>query len=480
MYKSFTAYIEYAAITLKERLSREIDTKRTIHLAYIDQASRLRSITEELENSKEFKTLASNFSIALGREQKEGGKEYYALRNFFRRSGLYLGIFDGKAVNVDELFDKLSSVFRERLVRVVTLRLIEEVYFPEESIEFGGFTIQRFSKAEWDELVGNRINSVFYPYAQFDTDKLCEYWFIKEESYKKTEQKDFFLMELGITWGDLFRVSRTLPDRVMQLLALFDWESEWIAETDDIKQDIGWLRFSTPVTIRLIDDIFETPYRCPDLSSLEFLPCYDPMGEEIGEAPSFPINLGEKDLERLRTIVMEVQGFVNSVNFEECGWEFLNVAMGYLAKAFTSDDLEQLLWHMTVLDALFGESNEVVESLRRRVANVFGKNETEKKTLRKTIRDLYTFRSDLVHGNVFKNEIFKGHLREARRIARNSVVWVLNFLAIIHKELAQENIPLENYPKRGEFLSLLDFNKSGLERLRMLVEKLPKNFPNLS
>jgi hypothetical protein len=33
-------------------------------------------------------------------------------------------------------------------------------------------------------------------------------------------------------------------------------------------------------------------------------------------------------------------------------WDFLNHALGYLVKAYFSDGLEQLLWHMTVLDAL--------------------------------------------------------------------------------------------------------------------------------
>jgi len=480
LYSSFKSYVECVVITLREKLSRKTDPNRNIDLAHIDQASRLRSITENLENSKEFRNLVSNFSIALGREAKEGGKERHALKNFFRRSGLYLGISEGKPLNVDESFERISSVFSERRIKITNLRLIEEVYFPEEAINFDEFGIERFSKAKFDELVDNRLNSVFYPYAQLDTDKLCHYWFIKEEKYKKAEQKDFFSIDLGITWDELFRVSRTFPDRVIQLLTLFDWETKWIAETDDIKQDTGWLRFSTPIRLYMTDDIFQNPYPCPNLSGLEFLPYFDATGEEIGEAPTFPIDLEKDELERLKSYVRETQRFLNTVNLEECEWEFINVAMGYLAKAFTTDGLEQLLWHVTVLDALLGESNEVVGSLKRRLPNIFGKTEAEKKKIRKTIDELYTFRSDLVHGNIFKNDIFQGHLREARRIARNSLVWFLDFLTIIHKELARDNIPLKNYPKRGDFLILLDSEKSDLERLGILMQKLPKTFPNLS
>lgn len=480
LHNSFKSYVEYVASNFKGKSLKEKDSHKSLYVAHIDQASRLRSITENLENSKEFRNLVSNFSIAFGREPKERGKERHALKNFFRRSGLYLGISERKPLNVDESFDRISSVFGERRIKVTNLRLIEEVYFPEEAIAFEGFGIERFSKAKLDELVDNRLNSVFYPYARLDTDKLSHYWFIKEEMYKKREHKDFFSIDLGITWDELFRVSRTFPDRVMQLLTLFDWETKWIAETDDIRQDTGWLRFSTPIRLCMTDDIFENPYPCPNLSGLEFLPYFDATGEEIGEAPTFPIDLEKDELERLKSYVRETQRFLNTVNLEECEWEFLNVAMGYLAKAFATDGLEQLLWHMTVLDALFGESNEVVGSLKRRLPNIFGKTEPEKKKFRKTIDELYTFRSDLVHGNIFKNDIFQGHLREARRIARNSLVWFLKFLTIIHEELAQENIPLKNYPKRGEFLILLDSGKSDLERLKILMEKLPKTFPNLS
>jgi hypothetical protein len=477
--ESFKSYVEYAALNLKRDPLKEREPDKQIYLARIDQASRLRSITENLEDSKEFSNLVSNFSIALGREAKKGGKERHALKNFFRRSGVYLGISEGKPLNVDEVFERLSSVFGTRTIKIINLRLIEEVYFPEAAIDFGGFGIQCFSKAELDELVDNRLNSVFYPHAQLDTGKLSHYWFIREEKYKRAVEKDLFLEDLGITWDELFRVSRTFPDMVMQLLTLFDWETKWIPETDDLKQDRGWLRFSTPIKLCMTDDIFETPYPCPNLSGLQFSPYYDALtGEEIGEAPSFLIDLEKEELERLRSIVIKVQGFVNNVDLGECGWGFLNIAMGYLAKAFTTDGLEQLLWHMTVLDALFGESNEVVGSLKRRLPNIFGRTEPEKKKIRKTIDELYTFRSDLVHGNVFKNEIFQGHLREARRIARNSLVWFLEFLTTIHEELTRANIPMKNYPKRKQFLFLLDSEKSDIERFKILIQSLPKDFPD--
>jgi hypothetical protein len=478
LHEAFKSYVECVALNLRKEPLKERWSDRQIYLAHIDQTSQLRSIIERMENSVEFKNLVSSFSTALGRDPKKAVKERYVMQTFFRRSKLYLNISEGKAVSIEDFFNKLCSVFNERQIKIVSLRLVEQVYFSDDLIDFGAFRIERLSKEELDELVGNQVNSIFYPYARLDTDKLCEYWFVKEESFQKRKKESWFLIR--IDWSDFFRVSRTFPDRTIQLLALFDWETQWIAKTDDIRQDTGWLRFSTPITLNISDDYFEPPSSSPDLSGLDFQPYFDAMGEEIGEAPNFAIHLEKDELERLKNIVIKTKRFLDTIDLTKCDWEFLNIAMGYLAKAFFTDGLEQLLWHMTVLDALFGERDEVISSLKRRMSNIFGKTEKEKKDIRNKVDDLYKFRSDLVHGNAFKTEVFKGHLRLARTFARDSLLWFLNLLSTIHEELKRANIPLENYPKRKDFLFLLDSEKSDLERVKILIKSLPKDFPDHS
>lgn len=476
--ESFKSYLEYVALNLRKEPPKEKESDKQMYLAHIDQPSRLRAIIEKMENSVEFKNLVSSFSTALGRDPKKAIKERYGIKTFFRRSKLYLNIYEGKAVSIEDVFDKLCSVFNERQIKILTLRLIEDVDFRDDLIDFGTFSIERFSKAELDELIGNQVNSIFYPYAGLDTDKLCLYWFIKEERYEKRNKGDFFSIHIG-DWDDFSRVSRTFPDRTLQLLALFDWETKWrVGKTDDIKKDTGWLGFSTPIMLKITDDIFETPSPSPDLSGLEIYPLVDASGEDIGEAPTFLIDLKKDELERLKNIVIKTKRFLDSIDLTECDLEFLNIGMGYLAKAFFTEGLEQLLWHMTVLDALFGERDEVTASLKRRISNIFGKTEKARKEIRKKVDDLYQFRSDLVHGNIFKDEVFKGHLRIARTFARDSLLWFLNLLSTIHEELTRANIPFKNYPKRKELLFLLDSEKSDLERFKILIQNLPKDFPD--
>ncbi len=50
-----------------------------------------------------------------------------------------------------------------------------------------------------------------------------------------------------------------------------------------------------------------------------------------------------------------------------------------LVKAFFAEGLEQLLWHITAIDALLGEdASGLKEKLARRTASILGKTEDEK------------------------------------------------------------------------------------------------------
>jgi len=475
LYKSFNSYIEYATPYLRSRVSEKKKRDEKIRIAHIDSSFWLPPIIEKIESSKKFDTLVSHFAIAFGRDPKKPNKGQYLIRNFFRRSKLYLVISEAKPENFDDFFEKLCSAFDNRRVKITSLHLIEEVDFHDNFIDFRTFKIQRFSKAQLDELIDNKINHIFYPYAELDTTKLCHYWFILEEIYEEKQKEHLFEIELDESWEDFSRSPRTFPNRVLQILSLFDWDFDWerkgVIKTDDIES--GWLGFSIPVSLCIIDDIFENPLKSPNPS----FPYYDSRIGENGEGREFYIHLDKDDLEKLKNIVDKAQNFLENINLKECKWQFLDIALGYLAKAFFTEGLDQLLWHMTVLEALFGQKDEVIGSLKRRVSNILGKTNDEKETIQKEIVKLYGFRSDLVHGNTFKREVLKGHLRKARNFTRESLIWFLSFLSIIHMEMRKKGIPVKNYPHRKELLILLDSEKFDSERMRLLLENSPADFP---
>lgn len=138
-----------------------------------------------------------------------------------------------------------------------------------------------------------------------------------------------------------------------------------------------------------------------------------------------------------------------------------------------------MLWHITTLEALLGEKGTgVTARLAGRIASILGRGEEEKTTVKKEFSELYNFRSDLVHGNRFKKEVYVGHLRNARDQARETLLWFLHYLDWV-QTLISANLPAEGIPTRGEILSLIDLDEHARNRLARLMQILPSDFPSV-
>jgi hypothetical protein len=144
-----------------------------------------------------------------------------------------------------------------------------------------------------------------------------------------------------------------------------------------------------------------------------------------------------------------------------------------------SERLEQLLWHMIAIEAALGEQlpNESVTGvLRRRLGFILGGTEASRKEISKSFRDLYDFRSGLVHGGHPRSEVFKGHLAEARKLARAAVVWAIRGFSLLAKK---GNVTPTLAPKRSDLLRLLDMTEEERLRLPAQVSWLPSSFPRV-
>ena len=492
LYKPFISYVE----KVKLHFESYAFNKSSDNVFEISRSHHLRSIVSQLEQSKEFSSLISNYSIAFGdkpikktalRSIRYHDKSIHRnrLKNFFRRSKLYIKFSENIYNNSDVYFEHLWSASNGRKVKTTSFRLIEAVSFPECDVDFGKFKIQNFTKTELDMLVDNQLNQFFYPYAELDTKALQNFWFIVEKSYKTYSKID--------AWAEIddepLLVSRTFPDKTIQLLSLFEWENKsLVSGNSDDDMILGWLKFSVPWSFKISDDIFKNPFRIQDLPELPYSPCFDNQGKEVGTKPLFYFDLETDDLGNLKSIVEKAKIFLDSINLEECKWTFLSRAMGYFAKAFTTeeDKFEELLWHITVLDILLGEKIGVMDNIRRRLGIIYGKkNNKEIKEVRKKFKELYDFRSDLVHGKDCKQKkIYLGHLKSARTLARNTLIWFIDTLASIHSELNHHSIQLECYPERDELLFIFDFciknfkrkfNGSDFTKLLVNISELKRN-----
>jgi len=336
------------------------------------------------------------------------------------------------------------------------------------------FKIQRFTKDELDTLTHRQINDIFYPNARLNTELASQFWFLVEEQpiihRLSVEQSD--KSDVDTFFEDSSAVAREIPDRALRLLAMHDWTPQ--VTEDEVYVSIDTVRtfstFTLPFSFAVNDDILDSPHAIAPMPPLQ----PSPPGWSTG-----PDVEAQQEID-LIAIVNKGQKLLNIVDRVKPHWDFITVAMGYLGKAFFTDlNMEHLLWNVAVLDALLSDKAEVRRPMRRRLSNILGETERDKTAIRKQFDELYEFRSDLVHGNTSTKKAEYHHLGKARDFSRRALVWFVNYLIWLDEDFRQREIAYESYPRRAELLAVLDFDKGSLNRLDLLIGRLPTGFPKI-
>jgi hypothetical protein len=456
---AFLSYVRYAMDVLMRPATTK-ETQGSLTLAYIAPIHRLRSVVEGLETSAKFKRLSTAICRVLNKDQFESFVIDSALKNFFKRSHFYADTYDGNKADAERLFGLFWSLLPTRRVTTTRLRLLGRVGFKSKKLTFDLFGIQRFTKRELDRLIDRRTREIFYPETQRDAALLSHFWCIIEETV--TEQS----LSLRLTVSDIVdsstKIERTVPDRVIQLLALHEATAGWVGPI--------WTGLTLPFSFTVHDDLFEAPYSIPEMPDdlLDMLPIDEIKFDR------------EKEL-ALKKIIEKCQRVLDAVKAVD-EWNFVEIALGYLGKAFvTHDGLDQILWHVAVLDALLSEENASVRGIMRpRIGNILGTIEADKKRVRKRFDDLYDFRSQLVHGKKYQEKAQDHHAANAREMARQTLMWFFDYLLWIDQKLRERKVTYESYPGRDELLAVLDFDKKSLNRLSLLIGTLPEGFPRIN
>jgi hypothetical protein len=216
------------------------------------------------------------------------------------------------------------------------------------------------------------------------------------------------------------------------------------------------------LVLKITDKLYEPPFPAPSLEKLEKkIEFVTENGEEIW-GPDVHISLDKQETALFIEFVKRTHENLQKLDFEKSGWHFFEIALNMFVKAFFTDGLEQLLWHITTIEALLGEeATGLTEKLARRIASILGETADKQEELRRCFKNLYNFRSALVHGKGFhskkqkKNQVYLGHLREARNFARQTLIWFLDTLATIQDEILQgKNAP--EYPGQELILKVID------------------------
>lgn len=456
----------------------------------------LRFLVEQLEKGSEFSALLEATRSAFRSEDWHSARGATWWRDpichFFCRTGYYTNIFAGSDTPCD-LFEQYEAAFQRRSVQTTYLAPLEFVQFPTRTPELkvSGFEIRKFDRKELDAKVRNDVNRVFYPHAVVDTSILQEYWFIvvpekNPENAPRLRPPPLTISKeaRGFVSPEYTRLPPAI-ERVLERLVLFDWLEEPQREgkkKEREQQSARWpyglpFGFNIPFIIRVDDNDLGKPRIAPDCSKLKTTPSGD---EGEYEFPTILFNLNEPRFAGFQECIQQADECLGHLKLEnkDTHWPFLKVAIDNLIKAFLTDGLEQLLWHITGLEALLGEPGPgVTASLAERSAAILSTTEKERKECRKKFRELYDLRSALVHGHEFKEDVHRKQLFEARMMALRVTLWFVHYLGEIAARI-NEGSWKSKVPTQKDFLTLLDRSEADRDRLSAFLNNLPYGFPS--
>jgi hypothetical protein len=334
-----------------------------------------------------------------------------------------------------------------------------------------------------EEILNNKINKIFYPKAYFRLDKLEvleDYWFIclttivpirKYKAHVWKIEIDQDITHMNIEFANL--PIEILP--FIKILSLFDWQADWLKKINRVTDSIetSAIKFKIPFYVITDDDLLEEPKELPDLSILKkkTITGYDYINDDINvyDVPERNIYLNKEETISFKGFINKIDEVYSSIRIHQNEWKFLELSLDFFIKGFYANGLEQLLWYVTSIEALLGgkeggleikgkngrlKSEGLTERLGRRISLILGKDKKHQKVIRKSFEELYDFRCNLVHGNVFEKKALIGHLITIRDISRKSILWFIHNLKKVQDEIDGEGT--KNIPNREALLYKID------------------------
>ncbi|QTA81864.1 Uncharacterized protein dnl_42180 [Desulfonema limicola] len=451
IFVSFKKYIE----SVKSKFQDSNSTKVIKHLTLYNFNNKIK--IEELESEQEFYQLLDdtmkikspfvNSTIIFKNHERFFWES--PIKNFFRRSSCYLDIINKRDIDCDLLFNDYLKSFRKEKTQTTYFALVESVSFSKESMDFGSFKICRFKTLELDTIFNKAINEIFYPFAVMDSKCLQNYWFIcvgDDEIFK-----EFSFDYDGKVKLDHSKFAKPI-ELALKKFSLFDWQLNFARDSDE--KNKLWIAPELPYIFKINDNLLDSPSQIYfDYRKLLF---ESHTNEEIGEQPQFFIHFDNKETVGFEKFIFKIERIFNVIFLKNTKLKFIDNALGYFIKAFFAQDMEQLLWHLSTIEALLGDKTDgITSNLARRSALVIALKREDRKEIRKKFKDLYGFRSKLVHGSIFtekSEKVYVGHLFNARDISRRIILWFLYFIY----DNIQNTDKQKSFPTREDILDLID------------------------
>jgi hypothetical protein len=374
--------------------------------------------------------------------RRNGEKPAFALSNGLRNVGLpcvqardrHLALVP--PTTAAAWLDSGFSITTTRQRHLCPLDLADEM----PGLVFGAARIGRHSPAELEALFDRERLERFFPQRLPDFRRLAEVqWLILEEEVPIDPRPEARAIPILFTrmdrdFGAFDPLARRYPaavERVLFFLLMAPWE-DW-----STMLEVDWRGFKLPWIYTVDPDIAVQPMAPPDDARLSFEPAF--AQDEWGENVEYerPLILRQDD-----AFGDVLKAFVGS------HWDAFAPAMAselfqtpvehFLVRAFATDGIDQILAHMTALEAALGEEADHFQRLRPKGER--GPSATDRLAWRiagllddasasMDYRQLFKIRSLFVHGRLGLSEISTDQRVTARRLARRVVAGIYDLAA---------------------------------------------------
>lgn len=379
--------------------------------------------------------LSDSAFLALGElcaRRYGAGTPAFALANALRSLGLPCSAPPGDAPPVSEIgaaAERLAASFSSATTRrrhLCPLDLADDL----PSLSFGATTLGRFDAHALAELFDAERIRRHHP-EPIDFGRFSELqWLVVEETVAidprpESRAVPILFTDLRRDLGAFEPHAARYPEaveRALFYLLLAPWET-W-----STMPEVDWRGFKIPWVYTTDTDLAVRPSRPPDAGDLTF---------EIAFARD---GWGEEDeYERPAVLPLEDRSRDELASFDQSGWSRLETARAtslfatpvehFLVRAFRSDGIDEMMAHMTAIEAAVGEEGDHRRRLRAkpdpyprlgstervaaRVAGLLGD-----KAVAGVYADLFDLRSRFVHGRLGLGAISTAQRVECRQLSR--------------------------------------------------------------
>lgn len=362
-----------------------------------------------------------------------GGKAVFGLSSALRSLGLPCGL-PAKQANLALDLPAAAEALQEAFTRKTALRrhlcpldLADDL----PPLTFGRSRVAQFSAEELEAMFGPSKLARNFPTVPLEVDRLSQlHWLVVEEEIEldprpEVRAASFMFIDLSKDFGEIEPHLGRFPPSVeaaLFFLLLAPWE-DW-----STMPEVDWRGFRIPWIYTVDEDLFVRPARPPSADGLTFEPWFvqDSWGDEI-------------ELERPTTLRLDDDAVAGLQFLTNKAWTELEAARAtslfetpivhFLVRAFLADGMDEVMAHMTAIEAAVGLEADHRRKLRpkpdphpklsatERVATRLGAALADAGAI-KDYRDLFEFRSAFVHGRAGLQKISTPQRVLARSLAR--------------------------------------------------------------